>query len=673
MALTAYCSEFDTPTATGEQTYTASGTPLAVLQFGPRAADDAGGSWFWNFGFGEFTNGGAASGSSQHNASVQKHRHSGQANTLTRMYITASLEQVADAVNAAADQFGLNYTTSISRNWRCFYLALAGSDLTNRLVGSITVPTSTGNQTVTTGFQPDIVILVSSGGTTASNRAKTMGVLTPDASWTAGLGVGLNTFTKSRVFEAGAALKVVDSDGTVLARCTYVSRSATGFTINWSTAPATGFPVYYLAMAGGQWKVGTFAKSDNTSTPVSQSITGIGFTPVAALFGSSMGTNSDGTVDTGSAQAAMGTADGTREGSYFSTATDNGSTSSNYERSTVGKAIVLGDTGAATILAAADCAFSSDQIDLTWTTNDARATVIGYIAVGANAAPVHLAATWGIAAGWSGAARKVARPGVSIAAVAGVAAPVRKVAHPSVAIDAAAAVSAAPRKVAHPAVTVGAEAGWSAALRKLARPLVSLAAAAGWSASARKVAHPAVTVGAVSAWLAAVRKRAHLSATVGATSGWSAAARKVAHPTATIAAVAGWTVNLAGAVHVQVAWAAQAGVSAAARKLAHAAASIGATSTVTAAARKVAHPAVTVAASSGWSVSARLRAHVSVLIEVVAGWLVSLGDRLAGGTCAVTVGPAGGVAVQIAAAGGLAVRLAPAGGVAVTVGPEDAS
>lgn len=141
--------------------------------------------------------------------------------------------------------------------------------------------------------------------------------------------------------------------------------------------PATSEPAF-------GFKTGSFDKSTNTSTPVSQSVTGIGFTPKLLVLLCSQTTAQDTTVD--HYITAHGMTDGTTEVAVWTGSEDNQATSDAGRFGTSAKVLTLRDPTSATfgdLLAECDItSLDSDGFTLSWTTNNAVAYKIQYWAWG---------------------------------------------------------------------------------------------------------------------------------------------------------------------------------------------------------------------------------------------------------------------------------------------------
>ena len=132
-------------------------------------------------------------------------------------------------------------------------------------------------------------------------------------------------------------------------------------------------------MANTDFKTGTFDKSTNTSTPVDQAITGLGFQPKGLIIFSvsDFGTAVDGY------NVSIGFSDGTNTKCAWQGSEHNAATTDCYRYEASGKIIVIRGHNDGSLLAEADLkSFDSDGFTLTWTTNSASAYKIKYVAFG---------------------------------------------------------------------------------------------------------------------------------------------------------------------------------------------------------------------------------------------------------------------------------------------------
>ena len=157
--------------------------------------------------------------------------------------------------------------------------------------GSFLANTSTGNQSITgVGFQPKVILFLS------DQKADPQGFHN-DARAT--IGVGISSTSRFAIGYSGSANAANPfvwgiSSGTkcilhvkgfpsVSIAADFVSQDVDGFTVNWTTAPATATRIFYVALGGSDVLVsaGNFALSGSTGN---QSITGTGWQPDLVMF-----------------------------------------------------------------------------------------------------------------------------------------------------------------------------------------------------------------------------------------------------------------------------------------------------------------------------------------------------------------------------------------------------
>jgi hypothetical protein len=122
---------------------------------------------------------------------------------------------------------------------------------------------------------------------------------------------------------------------------------------------------------------GTFAKSTG-GAPASQAVTGVGFTPKALIL---WGTTQTAAGIAGGAQVSWGFSDGTDDRSLCLTSEDAQGTS-DTDRRIAAKAFTILDF-AQTVLSECDLtSFDADGFTVNWTTNEASAYIVHYLAIG---------------------------------------------------------------------------------------------------------------------------------------------------------------------------------------------------------------------------------------------------------------------------------------------------
>src|SRR3990167_9374864 len=158
--------------------------------------------------------------------------------------------------------------------------------------GVFTLNTTTGNQAITgVGFQPDVVLFIPSNLTADGIQAHARVGFGAGSSSTARGAIsandedGVEPSDSTRYHTDAEVLnQLALGEQTILYEADLVSLDSDGFTINISTAPASGVKVAYLALGGVDLtnaKVGNFAA---TTTNGNQAVTGVGFQPDALIL-----------------------------------------------------------------------------------------------------------------------------------------------------------------------------------------------------------------------------------------------------------------------------------------------------------------------------------------------------------------------------------------------------
>lgn len=289
-----------------------------------------------------------------------------------------------------ASGFTFNWGAMTTTSPKVNYLAIGGADITNAIAGTFASNTSTGNQSVTgLGFQPDIVFLFATlqtvGGVANNNSQYGFGVMTASAQWACTV-KGQNsqaTMNNSRAFSNARCLILPNTTtNTLFQEMSFVSMDSGGFTVNIDTAGGSAILIGYLAIKGGQWKVGTETQKTSTGT---KSTTGVGFTPKGLILASVCDTQTSGTAD--SSRLCVGFSTGASNNvSLWTGDTDNVADAIADTIMSDSKCIVMATEGTPTTNAEANIdSLDGDGFTLNWTTADATARVFGYVAFGDNA------------------------------------------------------------------------------------------------------------------------------------------------------------------------------------------------------------------------------------------------------------------------------------------------
>lgn len=280
-----------------------------------------------------------------------------------------------------SDGFTVSYTTYTGGDWLVHYLAIYGSG-----VEAIILPGESTGQTVGmpqvltgAGFQPEALIgLVSTGVAGSISSDSNVGFGFFDGATQCGSYAHFNSSTRG-AWQKSARFILRGRVGTVDDEASVASLDSDGLTLNWATVTNAAFAI--LALRGVPLKVGTFTA--NTSTG-SQAVTGIGGTPLAALFASTW----QATTGTQAAPGTIAISGAAGSNAWDDAQASNASGSrSNTGHHTAASEVFVTLAGAAsgspTIVAAATLtSLDSDGWTWNWTATDGTAAEIVYVAFG---------------------------------------------------------------------------------------------------------------------------------------------------------------------------------------------------------------------------------------------------------------------------------------------------
>jgi hypothetical protein len=281
--------------------------------------------------------------------------------------------------------FTVNWTVNDASTFIVNYIIFGGSGVDTQIVDYL-APNSTGNKSVTgAGFTPTGMLQLGSGSIVGTlpiddpdnNSYTTFGATDGTNQW-GELAFGTN--------QAGPVSDMrrqqetdrfnTDFNGTI------VAFTSDGATINLGTAPsANNSHIFFYFLKGITVAVGSKVKSNSISVPVTDSVTGLSFTPQAVLLSSVMNTVAAGQV-TNRMALGFGLSDGTNERTGGVGAQDNVNPHKGYTWQHTGKAFQKVNNDTPAVDAEADLALTADGFDLTWTTNDAVLTQLVYVAMG---------------------------------------------------------------------------------------------------------------------------------------------------------------------------------------------------------------------------------------------------------------------------------------------------
>jgi hypothetical protein len=196
-----------------------------------------------------------------------------------------------------ADGFTVDWTRD-SFGWIVHYMAIGGADVTNATIGSFTPTAGTGSQSVTgLTFQPDFMMFLSIDSNTIDARVAHGKVSLGYAGRAYAYGITQGATTA--VSRAGvlpaltsggqlATAAIMEKDEIIAAgsptfTATVTSLDVNGFTLNKTVnTGGTETTVHYLALEGGQYRVGAIARPAAAGAQTLP-YTGVGFSPRGSL------------------------------------------------------------------------------------------------------------------------------------------------------------------------------------------------------------------------------------------------------------------------------------------------------------------------------------------------------------------------------------------------------
>lgn len=299
-----------------------------------------------------------------------------------------------------SDGFTITWSNSAASPiaWRIKYIAIGGTDVTNAEVGQFNAPAATGNSSITgVGFQPECVILLGTNHTSDNTLTDDFGTYSLGFASAAGeMGVmsgiiknGVDTMSTARYQRTDKCLAMfaVSDPTTLTHEATLASFDSDGFSLNYTTASASGKRVAYLAIRGGSFKVGSFTSPTVGALPVSQSTTGVGFQPNGIIF-LTAGETASSSIQS-HMRACIGSANsGASRFSCWTGDEDGATVQVTSTREDTGEVIRVSDeailSADTTTQALADLtSFDSDGFTLSWSArNTANAYQIIYMAFG---------------------------------------------------------------------------------------------------------------------------------------------------------------------------------------------------------------------------------------------------------------------------------------------------
>jgi hypothetical protein len=382
MALSAFTGNFVQPVSTNAS-FAVTGVgfqPKAIILYATdETAAGVSTNNTWYQGFATSTSSRAAVSQTQLTATNTAQQAHDNAKCFIVWSAAGSSLVLADLVSFDVGGFTLNFSKVDTIARKIAFIALGGSDLTNAFVKQFLPAGSSGNQSFTgVGFKPDAMIVMSAELTSAPPaNASGEQPVTGFASGTGALQAGAfsdgNNGTAS-----GQRADVLNFESACVA--TLTSFDSDGFTLNFSQFSYVPY-WFALCLKGGQYHVGKFNQATSTGN---QATTGVGFQPTGLILASYNAVTNASDINS---QARMSFGSGTSSSARASiwTGGSNGGVQDNDFDAT--KIINMITEGASpTTNASADLvSLDSGGFTLNWTTADATAREVIYLAMGSNA------------------------------------------------------------------------------------------------------------------------------------------------------------------------------------------------------------------------------------------------------------------------------------------------
>ncbi len=384
---------FAKSTSTGTQviTHGLGTTPRAVILWtNGKTNETVSASHLFAFGMSDGTTSYAIAAASENDAAGSRSNASRRiANkALTIVQWGEQLLAEADLQSWTATTLTLNWTTNNGSAYVVHYLVVGGNGVSAKVVGWQLNATS-GTQSITSvGFQPDVVIHAHAGDdftaappATRTSSAFGLGVMDVNGAQWANTQYTLDNSGRSdtqRYQRTDRTLVTINTTPGVSREATFLTMLSNGFIVQLPGAGAVT-RMGSLALRGVRVKAGSLNKSV-ASAPVDQAVSGLTFRPHAILLSSVQDVTE--AAPAVHSRFGLGVADQTSEGSIAWQDTDGLNWSSVDGVDKTSKAFVKINNNSSVIDAEADLkSLDTSGFTLRWTTNDAVATELLYLAL----------------------------------------------------------------------------------------------------------------------------------------------------------------------------------------------------------------------------------------------------------------------------------------------------
>lgn len=189
---------------------------------------------------------------------------------------------------ATDDSFTIDWTTNAAPSHRIYYTAYGGSDITTWAIGSGAIdPGAVADVSFPIlSFKPDVLIIgyafTEGWNTNTDNLALGIGFATALADQGCLTVVSEDGRANMDTWKTQRTDRIIrtllPTTGALDADWDFQHFDANGFTLHRYAGPAVSTPIFFVAMKGGRWKAGNFAKQAATGN---QDVTTVGFQPEA--------------------------------------------------------------------------------------------------------------------------------------------------------------------------------------------------------------------------------------------------------------------------------------------------------------------------------------------------------------------------------------------------------
>lgn len=367
---------FDAPTSTGSQAVTGVGfQPNALLVWSSGTSSDAiGDGAGFSFGIASAADeqavcairidDGATGGATE--------RYSASDAVAVQVNTSGVVGAQGELASFDSDGFTIDWTTAPAAGVVHNYAAIATQDA---VVGQITAPSSATSQQVSgVGFRPDAVILITASGTAtgaAAGAQASIGMASAVSEQWSVFVADADAANPTEVLSRGDEHALIGASGDLVVDLQSLDED--GFTLDFASVPAYQPLIWYLALQGGRYFVGSVVQGTSASQ-----IASAPFLPSGALALSTGSTAA--TLSSTSLELVVGASDGGNNRSTWLSSDDNVATSNAASWSGDN---FLAFASAGSLVAEAESALMTPLgASVTWSLNDSTSRIIGFLSVG---------------------------------------------------------------------------------------------------------------------------------------------------------------------------------------------------------------------------------------------------------------------------------------------------